>query len=282
MSRPQKSTINYFPHNIHHGKTIYILENRYGNDGYAFWFKLLEILGNTEGMYYDCNNVGDWEFLLAKTRVTEDIACSILNTLAELDAIDKELWTKNKIIWCQNLVDNVKDAFRRRKAELPKKPLMQAETTIETDNCQQKFDLIKVSAVRNGEKKLKEKKLKERKLNESEIYINPPASKNFSQEKNKDPAAEILIRSYGRSPTIPEREFIENLIMQFGGDKTLEIMKEARLRNFRNFKTLENAIDKNGNIKPKEENNGIYAKHINEDKLRRIAEDIARDPDLKR
>ena len=49
MTRPKKQTVDYFPHSCNHKKTIYILEERYGNNGYSFWFKLLEMLGNTEG-----------------------------------------------------------------------------------------------------------------------------------------------------------------------------------------------------------------------------------------
>ena len=46
MARPRKQTVDYFPHYCKCGRTIFILENRFGNDGYAFWFKLLEILGD--------------------------------------------------------------------------------------------------------------------------------------------------------------------------------------------------------------------------------------------
>lgn len=66
MARPKKQTVDYFPHFVKCGRTIYILENRFGNDGYAFWFKLLEILGESEGHFYDCSNLSNWEYLLAK------------------------------------------------------------------------------------------------------------------------------------------------------------------------------------------------------------------------
>jgi hypothetical protein len=52
MARPTKQTVDYFPHDCHHGQTIYILEKRFGNDGYAFWFNLLELLGSSEGALY--------------------------------------------------------------------------------------------------------------------------------------------------------------------------------------------------------------------------------------
>lgn len=70
--KTEKQTVDYFPHFVKGGRTIFILENKFGNDGYAFWFKLLEILGESEGHFYDCSNASNWEYLLAKTRVTEE------------------------------------------------------------------------------------------------------------------------------------------------------------------------------------------------------------------
>jgi DnaD/phage-associated family protein len=156
MARPKKQTIEYFPHYCNHHKTIFVLESKYGNDGYAFWFKILEILGSTHGMFYDCNNVADWEFLLAKTHLNSETANNILDTLADLQAIDYDLW-KEKKVWSQNLVDGVRDAFKRRITEMPVKPSL----------CIQKPSLNDDSVNGNGESKVKESKVKESKEKES-------------------------------------------------------------------------------------------------------------------
>ena len=121
MARPKKRTVDYFPHIIKNGKTITILENKYGNDGYAFWFKLLEILGDTDGHFYEYKNTADKEFLHARTLVDGDTAKEILDLLADLKAIDPELWEHN-IIWSDNFVDNIEDAYSRRKVNVPQKP----------------------------------------------------------------------------------------------------------------------------------------------------------------
>lgn len=123
MARPHKQTVDYFPHysNASSGKTLYILESKFGNDGYAFWFKLLELLANSEGHFYDARNPVAWEFLLARTHVTEAIGIQIMKLLIDLDAIDSELWDK-RIIWSQNLVDNITDAYRNRTTDIPTKP----------------------------------------------------------------------------------------------------------------------------------------------------------------
>ena len=121
MARPKKQTVDYFPHIANSGKTIFILEQAYGNDGYAFWFKLLEILANTEKHVIDCRNPSEWKFLLAKTRVDDDIASRILDLLAELQAVDTKLWEK-RIIWCQKFVNNIEDVYKNRKQDIPQKP----------------------------------------------------------------------------------------------------------------------------------------------------------------
>lgn len=122
MARPTKETVDYFPHFVKCGRTIFILESKYGNDGYAFWFKLLEILGDTEGHYYDCSIPNNWAYLLAKTRCDDETARGIINTLLTLNKIDGKLWNDRQIIWCQRFVDNVSSVYKMRHAETPLAP----------------------------------------------------------------------------------------------------------------------------------------------------------------
>ena len=140
MARPRKQTVDYFPHFCTHGKTIYILEQKYGNDGYAFWFKLLEMLGGSEGHYLDLKNQANLEFLAAKTHMEADKCKEILNLLSTLEAIDKELWEKS-IVWSDNFLENVKDAYRNRTIEIPSRPSFlrkKPEKTQENDDNQRK------------------------------------------------------------------------------------------------------------------------------------------------
>ena len=122
MGRPTKETVDYYPHFVKGGRTIFILESKYGNDGYAFWFKLLEILGDAEGHYYDCSVPNNWAYILAKTRCSEDTAKDIINTLLTLGKIDSELWESKQVIWCQHFVDNLSSVYKRRNIEAPTKP----------------------------------------------------------------------------------------------------------------------------------------------------------------
>src|SRR5512135_2482099 len=114
MTRPRKATVDYFPHECKHSSTMFIIEQKYGNDGYAFWFKILEMLGYSENHFIDCRKPDKWEYLQAKTRLPADTCEEILNLLAKLDAIDQGYWS-NKIIWSKNFVKNISDVYKNRR-----------------------------------------------------------------------------------------------------------------------------------------------------------------------
>ena len=163
MARPQKQTVDYFPHHVSDGKTKLILQNEFGNDGYAFWYQLLELLCESENQVYDYNNPPSWRLLLAKTHVTEDIAINILQLLADLGTIDPELH-KNKIIWSQNLVENLELVYRRRATGTPERPVIANMKAVNVNNNRQT-------------------KLNNTKLNNTKVEATPPASFVAYKEK---------------------------------------------------------------------------------------------------
>ena len=123
MAGKPKETVNYFPHmcNASEGRTLYIMEHKYGNDGYTFWFKLLELLGSTAGHAFDFSDPQSWQFLVAKTRAPEEKAEEMLKTLADVSAIDRELYMA-AVIWSDNFVEGIGEVYRRRVVDIPDKP----------------------------------------------------------------------------------------------------------------------------------------------------------------
>lgn len=122
MARPSKQTVEWFPHSCNHKRTMFILEQKYGNNGYCFWFKLLEILGGSDGHYFDASTVENREYLQARMHLSWDICLEILELLSRLEAIDKNLWECNQVVWCQNFVDGISEVYKKRIAEAPQKP----------------------------------------------------------------------------------------------------------------------------------------------------------------
>ena len=121
MGRKQINTVDYFPHFAKWGKTIPILKGKWGNDGYAAWFQLLELLCAEDGHYYDCRQSDKWHFLLARIGVSEQVARQIFDLLAELGKIDRSLW-EHGVIWCQHLVQNLAPVYQNRRRDPPIKP----------------------------------------------------------------------------------------------------------------------------------------------------------------
>ncbi len=121
MGRKVRFDVDYFPHTCLHKMTMFIIEQKYGNDGYAFWFKLLESLGSAQGHYIDFNKQQNIQFIAAKTHIPEDTCIVILNELATLEAIDADLWI-HRIIWSQNFVDNLAEVYKNRRYPPPPKP----------------------------------------------------------------------------------------------------------------------------------------------------------------
>jgi len=149
MARPVKNTVAYFPHDVHcmEGDTLTILQGKWGNDGYAFWFRLLERLCSSENHVIDCRNPVKWQLLLAKTQLSNGTGEEIMTTLAELDAIDSELWLKHRIIWCQNLVNNIADVYQNRRRPVPEKPIPTVNKGVTTGHNPQ--SKVKESKVNN-------------------------------------------------------------------------------------------------------------------------------------
>lgn len=128
MGRPRKQTVDYFPHFVStDSRTRFILEQNWGNDGYAFWFKLLELLCRSEGHYYDLSEAANGKYLEALMKVDAETASQILDTLADLGNIDRDLWEERKVVWCQSLVDNLQDVYSKRTVSAPVRPFTEGQ-----------------------------------------------------------------------------------------------------------------------------------------------------------
>lgn len=115
MARPEKNTVEYFPFLCEDGNKMFYIEETYGNDGFATFVKLLRELAKTNYHYLDLSKPTTQMFLSAKCKVTKETLISIINDLVELGKFDKVLWNENSIIWCQDFIDSIQDAYIKRK-----------------------------------------------------------------------------------------------------------------------------------------------------------------------
>ncbi len=114
MARPQRNNVDYFPFYCEDGKKMYYLEETYGNDGFATFMKLLRELAKSDFHYLDLSKNTTTMFLSARCKVSKETLESIINDLVELEKFDSVLWSENRIIWCQDFVDSIQDAYSKR------------------------------------------------------------------------------------------------------------------------------------------------------------------------
>jgi len=181
MTRPTKQTVDYFPHFVMDSKTKSVLKSRYGNNGYAFWFQLLELLCKTDEHYYNCTSVTDWEYLLAWTSVSEGVAIEVLNLLSEMGKIDAELWTGSKVIWCPSLLSNLEPVYAKRRVDRPTKPDIDTLPAREPD-------VNGVSDTDNPQS-IVEESIGENTLVNEASFIDPGVSSNGNKSKKPKPVS---------------------------------------------------------------------------------------------
>ncbi len=120
MARKPKNIVDYFPHGVNNGAKMQYIEDKYRNDGYATWYKLLEYLGKSNNHYVDLNKKVNVLFLVGYCKVNEKTLFEIINDLVDLEEFDRELWEKG-ILWNQSFVDSISGVYSKRTAEIPQK-----------------------------------------------------------------------------------------------------------------------------------------------------------------
>ncbi len=123
MSRHAEDRAEFFPHHVGGGKTLRALENRYGNDGYALWFKLLETVCGTETHCFDLSDELNLIDFAGYVRQSEEWVIEAIDFLVRLKQIDRDLWEADRKVWIQGLVDNLEPLYTKRKRDKPTKPI---------------------------------------------------------------------------------------------------------------------------------------------------------------
>jgi len=115
MARPQRNNVDYFPFYCEEGEKMYYIEETYGNDGFATFIKLLRELAKVDYHYLNLSKPSSLMFLSAKCKISKEVLEAIIKDLVDLGKFDAELWNENKIVWCQDFIDSIEDAYSKRK-----------------------------------------------------------------------------------------------------------------------------------------------------------------------
>lgn len=155
MARPIKEGMDYFPHDTDavNDEKIEVLRTLYGNDGYAFYFILLERIYRTPDFELDISDTETMQILSRKISVTMEKFEQMLQTALKWSCFDKELYQKKKVLTSKGIKKRAsvvveKRVRTREKYQHEKQEISDAETTQETtaESTQSK---VKKSKVKN-------------------------------------------------------------------------------------------------------------------------------------
>ncbi|NLH62295.1 MAG: DUF4373 domain-containing protein [Ignavibacteriales bacterium] len=220
----------YFPHDFEptSDPKMQALIGEYGAVGYGIFWRIVEMLHSDEN-----------HKLPMKQYIFIAIAKQMLTDVEQIQNV-----VKYCIEVCELLVES--DGFmysNRVNRNFDKRAEISEKRSIAG-----KLGAIAKQNLANTSKE-KKNKIKENKI--KDIYDTPAASQNIQT---------LMIRTFGRNPTIPEQELIQNeFIRPFGWETTYRLFKEASLKGFKKLITLRDSIEIINN-KPhiKERENGNY------------------------
>jgi DnaD/phage-associated family protein len=100
MARPKKEGMDYFPHDTDavNDEKIESLRLLYGNDGYAFYFILLERIYRTKGFELDVSDAETIQILAKKVSVSEEKFLKMLETSLKRECFNREAYEERKVI----------------------------------------------------------------------------------------------------------------------------------------------------------------------------------------
>ena len=113
MARPPRKNADYFPFYAKDGRTLYILESKYGCKGTGFFTNVMRFLTLETNHHVDILDDTDRMYFFSKCHCDEESGMDMLNIMSKTGKINRELW-EIKVIVSQDHMDSIADAYRNR------------------------------------------------------------------------------------------------------------------------------------------------------------------------
>jgi hypothetical protein len=128
MANKIKDTIDYFPFFVKDGRTLFVLQNKYGLAGIGFFTQIMRWLGQSPGHYYPYNDDFDKDRLNQYCGLNETDVRVMIGDMVKTGKLDRELWEKRGVIYSSDFVNQLSELYRKRKKELPTREMVIRET----------------------------------------------------------------------------------------------------------------------------------------------------------
>jgi len=140
MGRPARRDVDYFPFYAKRGKTLNILQSKYGLEGIGFFTNLMRFLALTPDHYYCIKEEDDKLNFFAEIGLPdEERGIAMIELMVKTGKLDKKLWEEHKVIACEAFLESIKDAYERRNNQI-----------ITIDEIREKFEKRVIVCGSNG------------------------------------------------------------------------------------------------------------------------------------
>lgn len=254
MARPTKQGIDYFPLDVvmDDDLQLFIAEN--GADALAILITVWQIIYQNEGYYAVYDNKFPAK---VKQRILVDVerVDLIVNKAVEWEIFDKGIFEKHKILTSKGIQKRYLVAARLKKTIRIYTDLL----LVDVSNVGNVINIVgnpfnSVGNATNVNVKVNVKGKEEREEEKEPAPSKIPIPVSTDEHKNLDESMNLWRMIFLSNPGLVERDFTSDLIEKFGFKKAKMILYELREKNFKAVSTMKSAVDVQGNIKPREEN----------------------------
>lgn len=116
MARPLKEGLDYFPHDTDavNDEKIEALRALYGNDGYAFFFILLERIYRSPNAEIDVSDAETLQILARKVSVTQQVFSEMMKTALKWGCFDKQSYEERGVLTSNGVKKRASPVIEKR------------------------------------------------------------------------------------------------------------------------------------------------------------------------
>ena len=190
MARPERHDVDYFPFFAKRGRTLNILQSKFGLEGIGFFTNLLRFLALTPDHYYCIKEEPDRMNFFAEIGVQDEKGIEMIELLVKTEKLDKELWEEHRVIVSDAFLQSLKEAYKQRKNEIITLEKIRGKfisihgNPENGDSCGVSIHGNPENNGHNPQSKVKKSKVKKSKVN---IPATPGDTDSSSQQKSEKP-----------------------------------------------------------------------------------------------
>ena len=174
MARPIKEGMDYFPHDTDatNDEKIEALRALHGNDGYAFYFIILERIYRSAAAELDVSKPAVLAALIVKLGVSKDKFNEILETAFDVGCLNKDRYETDQVLTSNGIkkrakeVTNLRNKWKKNKTNPLDNAVEHSSETMEDNSIDNSVE----NSQEMGEIKPNKIKLNQRKLDKIEKY----------------------------------------------------------------------------------------------------------------